>query len=119
MSSVTVRDCALRIELTVPERVFSLHGANIDVPLSEIRSVRIVPDIHGQLRGLRMPGAGIPGLLAIGTWRGTADGRTFHDFALIHRAGPGVVVTTTGYYARLLIGSDEPEVLVADLGLPA
>jgi hypothetical protein len=119
MSCVVVQDGVLRIELTVPERVFSLHGANIDVPLSEIRGVRIVRDIIGQVRGLRMPGAGIPGLLAIGTWRGTVDGRIFHDFALIHHGGPGVVVTTSGHYERLLIGTDEPEVLVADLGLSA
>ena len=112
-----IRDGALRIELTVPERVLSLHGANIEVPLADIRGVRIVRDVFAQLRGMRMPGAGIPGLLAIGTWRGTADGRTFHDFALIHRGGPGVVVTTAGHYERLLFDSDEPEAFAADLGL--
>lgn len=116
MSSVTVRDGVLRIELSVPERVLSLHGANIEVPLPQIRGARVVRDIFGQLRGMRMPGAGIPGLLAIGTWRGMADGRTFHDFALIHHSGPGVIVTTSGHYERLLLGSDDPEKLVAELG---
>ena len=117
MSSVTVRDGVLRIELTVPERVLSLHGANIEVPLSEVRGARIVRDIFGQLRGIRMPGAGIPGLLAIGTWRGMADGRNFHDFALIHHNGPGVIVTTSGRYERLLLGTSEPERLVTELGI--
>ena len=112
-----MRDGVLRIELTVPERVLSLHGANIEVPLSEIRGARIVRDIFGQLRGMRMPGAGIPGLLAIGTWRGMTDGRTFHDFALIHHTGPGVIVTTTGRYERLLLGTADPEQLVAELGI--
>ncbi|HEY8300622.1 MAG TPA: hypothetical protein VIG48_01860 [Jatrophihabitans sp.] len=116
MSSVTVHDGVLRIELTVPERVLSLHGANIEIPLTEIRGARIVRDIFGQLRGMRMPGAGLPGLLAIGTWRGMSDGRTFHDFALIHHSGPGVIVTTSGHYERLLLGTGEPEKLVAQLG---
>ena len=117
MSSVTVRDGALRIELTVPERVLSLHGANIEVPLDEVRGARVVRDIFGQLRGMRMPGAGIPGLLAIGTWRGVSDGRTFHDFALIHHSGLGLLVTTSGHYDRLLLGTDEPDKLLAELGI--
>ena len=117
MANVSVLDGALHIELTVPERVFSLHRANLSVPLSEIRGVRMVRDILGQLRGLRMPGAGIPGVVAIGTWRGTADGRRFHDFALIHSAGPGLVVTTEGEYDRLLLGAEDPEDFAAQLGL--
>ena len=76
MSSITIRDGALHIELTVPERVLSLHDASIDVPLAHVTGVRVVRDVLAQLRGLRMPGAGIPGVLAIGTWRGTVDGRS-------------------------------------------
>lgn len=37
-----------------------------------------------ELKGMRLPGAGIPGVLAIGTWRGHDGDRVFHDFALIH-----------------------------------
>ena len=118
MAKVSVCGGKLRIELTVPERVFSLHGASLAVPLSDIRGVRVVRDILGQLRGLRMPGAGISGVVAIGTWRGTVDGRGFHDFALIQRAGPGLVISTDGEYDRLLIGSDEPEDFLDELGLP-
>ena len=118
MANVSVADGALHIELTVPERVFSLHHASLAIPLTQIRGVRIVRDILGQLRGLRMPGAGIPGVVAIGTWRGTVDGRRFHDFAVIRSAGPGLVVSTSGEYDRLLIGADEPEDLADELGLP-
>src|SRR6476646_1233453 len=117
MANVSVADGVLHIELTVPERVFSLQRSSLTIPLTQIRGVRIVRDILGQLRGLRMPGAGIPGVVAIGTWRGTADGRRFHDFPVIHRAGPGLVVSTSGEYDRLLIGADEPEDLAAELGL--
>jgi hypothetical protein len=117
MATVSVLGGALHIELTVPERVFSLHRADLTVPLTDIRGVRVVRDILGQLRGLRMPGAGIPGVVAIGTWRGTIDGRRFHDFALIHHAGSGLVVTTGGEYDRLLLGAEDPEDFAAQLGL--
>ncbi len=117
MGSVTIRDGALHIELTVPERVLSLHGESVSVPLSEVIGVRVVRDVLGQLRGLRMPGAGIPGVLALGTWRGTLDGRKFHDFVLVHRAGPGLVISTSGEYDRVLIGHEDPQALAVDLGL--
>jgi hypothetical protein len=117
MANVAISDGALHIELTVPERVFSLHGGTVIVPLAQIRGVRIVRNLLGQVRGLRMPGAGVPGRAAIGTWRGTADGRPFHDFVLIRTPGPGLVITTIGgSYDRVLLGSDEPEELAAQLG---
>ena len=52
MAEVTVGDGALQITLTVPERVFSLHGASVVVPLDRIRSVRVVRDVlgHGSLQ---------------------------------------------------------------------
>lgn len=72
MANVTIGDGTLTIALTVPERVVSLHGGSVVVPLKEIRGVRIVRNVLGQVRGLRMPGAGVPGRVAIGTWQGTA-----------------------------------------------
>ena len=121
MADLTVEAGVLSIDLTVPERVFSLHGGSVRLPLDRIRAVRVVRDILGQLRGLRMPGAGLPGQLAIGTWRGIADGRSFHDFVLIRRPGPGVVISTiTGEpYDRLLIGHEDPEDLADQLGAAA
>ncbi len=116
MAEVAVSDGALHISLTVPERVFSLHGGSVVVPLDQIRAVRVVRDVLGQIRGLRMPGAGLPGRLAIGTWRGQADGRQFHDFVLVRNPGPGVVITTAGDYDRILLGSEDPDQLAAELG---
>jgi hypothetical protein len=116
MADITVGDGVLRIALTVPERVFSLHGGSIEIPLTQVRGVRVVRDILGQLRGLRMPGAGVPGRVAIGTWRGTLDGRPYHDFVLVRSPGPGVVITTAGQYNRVLLGSEEPDLLADELG---
>jgi hypothetical protein len=116
MAEVFVKDDVLHVELTVPERVLSLHGRDVSVRLSDIAEVRAVDDALASVRGLRMPGAGLPGKLAIGIWRGRENHQSFHDFVLIHRAGPGVLITTTGGdYARILIGSNQPDALVAQL----
>jgi hypothetical protein len=119
MADVTVGDGALQIELTVPERVVSLQGASVVVPLPSIRRVRVVRDILAQLRGLRTPGANFRGMFAIGTWHGTDDGRPFHDFVLVSRPGPGLVITTEGDFDRILLGTDEPEQFAAELGVAA
>jgi hypothetical protein len=79
----------------------------------------VVRNVLGQVRGLRTPGASVPGRTAIGTWHGMADGRAFRDFVLIRRPGPGVVITTSGQYDRVLLDSDEPQQLAAQLGATA
>jgi hypothetical protein len=75
----------------------------------------VVPNVLSHRRGLRLPGTGTPGSLMIGTWRGTdAAGTKYKDFAVVHRAGPGLIVQASGAdYDRLLIESDEPEQLAA------
>jgi hypothetical protein len=116
MADVTVSDGALRITLSVPERVFSLHAGSVVVPLDEITEVRVVRDILAQLRGVRMPGLGVRGRTAIGTWRGSIDDHMFHDFVVVSQAGPGVVIATSGTYDRLLVGTNDPDRLAAELG---
>jgi hypothetical protein len=112
MADVSITHGILRLHLTVPERVLSLHGREVCVAVADIVDVSVVDDALSQVRGMRMPGAGLPGTLAIGTWRGR-DRRPFHDFVVIHRPGPGVVITTRGDYARILIGTPEPDALLA------
>jgi hypothetical protein len=113
MAEVGIDDGVLRVRLSTAEKLLALHGRDIEVPLTEITAIETVEEIYGQLRGLRLPGTGLPGVLAIGTWRGRADGEAFHDFALIHRRGPGVVVATNGGdYARILLSTDDPQAMV-------
>jgi hypothetical protein len=120
MAEVSVAGGVLKIELTVSERVLALHGRDVEVPLVLICVVTGVVDALSALRGMRAPGAGIPGKLALGTWRGRSGGANFHDFVLVHHNGPGVVVTTTGEgYDRLVIGTQDPAALVAALRAPA
>lgn len=114
MAEVAVRDAVLHIALSVAERVLALHGRDIAVPIGLITGVAGVPDVLAEVRGLRLPGAGLPGVLAIGTWRGSDNNSTFHDFVLVHHGGAGVVVSVAGGdYDRILLGSDDPAALIA------
>ena len=113
---MSIHDDTLVIALTVPERVLSLHGGSITVPRRQITKAVAVADVMAQVRGTRMPGAGLPGRLAIGTWRGNQAGRAFHDFVVVHRPGPGVVLTLRGGdYDRILLETLHPDDLVAGL----
>ena len=106
----------LHIDLTVPERVLSLHRADLRVPVERVRVATPVPDIIAQLRGARLPGARVPGRFAIGTWSGERDGVPFHDFVVVHRPGPGVVLGLAGAaYDRILLGDPEPQALIDEL----
>jgi hypothetical protein len=115
MADVVISNDILTIDLSVPERVVSLRTASVVVPLSDIRAVRVVRDALGQVRGHRKPGAGFPGVAAIGTWLGTDGGRAFRDFVLVRSPGPGVVITTRGEFDRIVLGTEQPEQFAAEL----
>ena len=101
---MTVLDDELRIELTVPERVLSLHEGTIIVPLRQIARVVVVDNAMSEVRGSKMPGTRVPGVLAVGTWRGDQAGRAFLDFVAVHRPGPGVVISLRGArYDRIVL----------------
>ena len=114
---MSISEDTLVIELTIPERVVSLHGGTLSVPLRQIVKAVAVPNAIAQVRGTRRPGAGVPGRLAIGTWSGDQAGRAFLDFVVVERPGAGVVLTLRGNeYDRIVLGTVRPEQLIADLG---
>jgi hypothetical protein len=74
------------------------------VPLSAIRDVRVTESPFRELRGLRAPGTGIPGVLALGTWRY----RGGKDFAALYRGGPALIIELEGTdLNRLLISAHD------------
>lgn len=116
MANLMIENDILRIELSVSERFLTIHGRDIEIPLADIVEVSVVDDVMGALEGLRMPGTGIPGILALGTWRGHDGDSVFHDFALIHRAGSGVVVAAqNAVYRRVLLSTDDPDGMAASV----
>lgn len=106
----------MHIDLTVPERVLSLHRKDVRIPVDRVRSIKAVSDVMARVRGVRMPGTGLPGRMAIGTWTGQREGRTFHDLVVVPRPGPGVLLDVDGgEYDRVLLGCADPQAVIEEL----
>jgi hypothetical protein len=100
------------LKLNDLEKLGAFHG-DIRVPASAVRAVRVTRTPFRELRGLRMPGTGIPGVIALGTWR-FGGGR---DFAAVYRGGPAVVVELDrAPYARLIVSAHDAADVVAAIG---
>jgi len=81
------------------EKFEAVH-ADVHVPLAAVRAVRVVDDAWPELRGIRAPGTGIPGVIAVGTRRGSFG----KDFAVVHGREMAVVIELEGAsYSRLIV----------------
>ena len=110
MAELHVRGDRLVLELSLSERLFGLVGGDITVPLAAVSSARVVRPARDAIRGIRAPGAGWPGVIALGHWR--ARGR--HDFVAVYGHHAGVVVELAGQrFDRLVVSVDDPEAVVA------
>jgi hypothetical protein len=93
----------LVLRMRTKEKAEGFHG-DIRVPLAAVTAVRPVDDPWPELRGIRAPGTGIPGVVAVGTRRGGFG----KDFAAVHGKGPAVVVDLDGAeFARLVVTTDD------------
>jgi hypothetical protein len=104
----------LAVRLNDLEKAGALRG-DVRVPMSSVRSVTVSTTPFRDLRGIRAPGAGLPGVIALGTWRY----RGGKDFAALYRGGPALVIELDGAeYRRLLVSAHDAvalrEELVAD-----
>jgi len=96
------------------EKLGALHG-EIRVPAAAIRAVRVTSNPFRELRGVRSPGTGLPGVIALGTWRGKSS----RDFAALYRGGPAVIVELEGTrYRRLLVSAHDADVVAEALREP-
>ena len=96
------------------EKAGAFHG-DVRVPASSVRNVRVTYSPFNELRGMRAPGAGWPGVIALGTWRG----KGFKDFAALYRGGPAVVVELEGAaWRRLLVSAHDAPAVVERLQDP-
>ena len=115
MAELQIEDSELVLHLSSVEKMEGLHG-DVRVPLSSVTAARSVDDLWQELRGMRAPGTGVPGTLAVGTWRGGFG----KDFAVVHGHGPGVVVEVAGEeYARLLVSMADADVIATHLATVA
>jgi uncharacterized protein len=112
MAALTFDHEALHLTLTGGEKLAALHG-DIDVPLGDVRGVRLEPDPLAAVRGLRAPGLGLPGRVKIGTWRGPDQ----RSFVVARRGVPAVrVQLANAKHDELLVSTPEAERIVAALG---
>ncbi len=106
---VTGDDLVLR--LTTAEHIEGFHR-DIVVPMSSVASVWVSEDMWSDLRGLRAPGTGLPGIVAVGTRRGSFG----KDFTVIHGKGRGVIVDLEDQeFSRLMVTVAQPEEVLAQL----
>ena len=111
MAILQARPPVLSLRLTRLEKVAGLLR-DVEVPLSAVRAVEVVPDAVGATTGLRAPGLGIPGVRKIGTWRGA--GR--RSLVCVRRGQPAVRVRLEGQrWDVLLVGTDNAEAVAASL----
>lgn len=78
---------------------------DVHIPLSSVRAVRVASDPWKELRGIRAPGTGIPGVISLCTRRGQG----IRDFAAVYRHQPALVVATErADFDRLVVSLPDP-----------
>ncbi|MDX6705248.1 MAG: hypothetical protein QOI48_1094 [Solirubrobacteraceae bacterium] len=111
MATLTPDDDSLLLRLSTLEKLGALHG-DVRVALSAVQAIDAVQNPFRELRGIRAPGTGLPGQIALGTWRY----RGGKDFVAIYRGKPGLIVRLRGApFQRLLVSADEPDAVAACL----
>ncbi len=107
MSTVVIENQALSVHLTVGEKIAGLHR-DLQVPLSAVTAVEVVPDALAAVRGLRAPGLALPRVRKVGTWR-TKDGA---EFVVASAGQPAVRVHLQGQKLNsLLVGAADADEL--------
>ena len=111
MATVTVDGSQLVVKMSELEKFEAVHP-DVHVPLSTVRAVRVVDDAWPELRGIRAPGTGIPGVIAVGTRRGSFG----KDFAVVHGQERAVVVELDGAsYARIVVTTADADDVAAEI----
>jgi hypothetical protein len=112
MARIAVEGDRVVVRLSGLERLGALVGGDISVPLSSVRAVSVASDPWKALRGMRAPGTGWPGVIALGHRRGGG----IHDFAAVYRHTPAVVLDLVGErFDRLVVSSGDAEGLAAEI----
>ena len=99
MAALVVDKDDLVVRLSPLERLGALRG-DVRVPLRAVQDLRAIDDLWPELRGIRAPGTGFPGVISLGTRRGSG----ITDFAAVYRRRPGVVIDLAqAAFTRLVV----------------
>lgn len=111
MASVRIDGDDLVIEQSAVDTVLSLRSS-LRIPLANVRGVTADPGIAGEAKGLRAPGAHVPGLLTLGTFY--REGRK--TFWNIRRGANAIVITLEHTdFDQLVIEVDDPQQTIAEV----
>lgn len=107
MASVDLQGDEIVIRLTPIEKLGALHG-DVSIPRTAVRAIDVEPQPFSKLGGLRAPGTGWPGRIALGTWRKRGGKK---DFVAVYRGRPAVILMLDddAGYDRLVISVDSPD----------
>lgn len=114
MPAITIEDGDLVVHLKPLEQLAAFRFGTLRVPLSSVTAALAAPDVWKELRGIRAPGTGLPGVIAYGTRR-FGGGK---DFALVrggHRPGLRIDFADGAPYARLVATVESPESTAAEI----
>jgi hypothetical protein len=112
MAEIRVSDDELELHLSVLEATGAFHGS-IRVPLSSVTAARVIEHPTDELRGLRVPGTSLPGVVELGTWVGSFG----KDFWAVDKPGAAVILELEGQkYERLIASQKDPDAVVRALG---
>jgi len=101
MAELRLDGTDLVVRLSALEKLGAVRG-DVRVPLRAITTVRVSDEAWSELRGVRAPGTGIPGVISLCTRRG----KGVRDFAAVYGHGPAVVVDASGADFDRLVVSD-------------
>lgn len=105
MPTILLSSRTLSVRLTRREKIAGLLR-DVDLPLSAVRAVDVVPDGARAARGLRSPGLGLPGIRLVGTWRG----RGYRALVAVRGRQPAVRIRLEGArWTELLLGVEDPQ----------
>ncbi|HXW44188.1 MAG TPA: hypothetical protein VEL03_05350 [Streptosporangiaceae bacterium] len=112
MANFLITDDTVTVELSGLEKVEAGHG-NLTIPRSAITSAEVVPDGMDQVRGFKVLGTGLPGVIEAGTFRGSQGSL----FAVCHGRKPAVVLRLTGQrHDVVVVTVENAEEVAAALG---
>ena len=106
MVKVLIKDDQLTIQLSFLEHL-GAFSPNITLPASQLTSVKVSIKPWSELRGVRCPGTGLPGVIMLGTCRFSGG----KDFAAVYMKRPAVVVQMQagGPWSKVILCTAEPE----------
>jgi len=111
VATLAVEGDELHLQLSTWEKIGAFHS-DIRVPTDSVAAVDVATVPRSTVRGMRSPGTGLPGVVALGTWRY----RGGPDFIAVYRNRPSVVVTLRNQpFTRLIVSVDDPDAVAAEI----